>query len=136
MGPECFLHDDIDFCSFPSILKPQHLLHDDIGHPFHLLGLPGHRVVEWDVKEAGKTLKQCGFSTKVNVAPGEQSLSGWPFLAPDIAPVPVAAREPGHLLATEPGQLHPPLSATPFQSESEQIWTSCFRYLLNDSRPS
>ena len=81
-----------------------------------------------------KTLKQCGFSTKVNVAPGEQSLSGWPLLAPDIAPVPVAAREPGHLLPTEPGQLHPPLSATPCQSD--KIWASGFRYLLNDSRPS
>ena len=74
------------------------------------------------------------FFDKSYVAPGEQSLSGWPLLAPDIAPVPVAAREPGHLLATEPGQLHPPLSATPFQSE--QIWASGFRYLLNDSRPS
>ena len=37
-----------------SILKPERLLHYDVSHPFHLLILPGHCVVEGDVKEAGE----------------------------------------------------------------------------------
>ena len=52
-----------------SIGKPgrlQHLLHYDIGHLLHIVFLPGHCVVERDVKEAEEKDKNAKFFSGQN----------------------------------------------------------------------
>ena len=56
-----------------SIGKPgrlQHLLHYDIGHSLHIVFLPGHCVVERDVKEAEEKDKNAKFFL-AKIAPGQ-----------------------------------------------------------------